>query len=156
MRELREYITPLDPEVQKVLLETGYDLTRCLDFVCKNLGYELHFFKFFRLPYETLRRGKGDCKDMTFVFVSLARNFDPGVFAVLGTYLGFAHAWGAKGNNIYETLYTSARPVLDPWNYLPFCMLSDQEIIELWLNSLSDFTSLRRDETAKSRLMVHG
>ncbi|GAI50083.1 unnamed protein product, partial [marine sediment metagenome] len=31
---MKEFITPLDTEVQKVLSETGYDLTHCLDFVC--------------------------------------------------------------------------------------------------------------------------
>ncbi|MBA7707516.1 hypothetical protein ES703_116390 [subsurface metagenome] len=113
-RDLKEFITPLDIEVQKVLSETGYDLTRCLDFVCKNIRYELHFIDFLRFPCETLRAKAGDCKDSTFVFVSLAQNFDPDVWAVLGTYWGFLHAWGAKNNIIYETNYTSARPVLEP------------------------------------------
>lgn len=156
MRDLREYITPLDPDVQKVLFETGYDLTRCLDFVCKNLGYELHLREFFRFPYETLRLGKGDCKDTTFVFVSLVRNFDPGVLAVLGTYWGFPHAWGAKGKVIYETVYTSARRVLDPWNYLPFYMFTNQDAIEVWLDSLKQVSSLRQEEAKKLRLMAHG
>lgn len=154
MRDLREYITPLDTEVQKVLFETGYDLTRCLDFVCKNIRYELHFREFFRFPYETLKARAGDCKDSTFVFVSLAQNFDPHVFAVLGTYCGFPHAWGAKGNVIYETLYTSARPVLDPQNYLPFCMFTGQEVKELWLDALKQVFSLRQDEATKLRLMA--
>jgi len=156
MRDFGEYITPLDPEVQKVLSETGYDLTRCLDFVCKNLGYELHFREFWRFPCETLRRGKGDCKDTTFVFVSLVRNFDPGVWAVLGTYLGSSHAWGAKGNIIYETLYTSARPVFDTWKYLPFYMFNNQEAIEVGLDALKQFFSLRQEEATKLRLMAHG
>ena len=154
-RDLREFITPLDTEVQKVLSETGYDLTRCLNFVCKNIRYELHFREFFRFPCETLRAKAGDCKDSTFVFVSLAQNFDPAVLAVLGTYLGFPHAWGAKGNIIYETIYTSARPVLDPENYWPFCMFTNQQVIELWLDALSEVFSLRQDEEAKLNLMEY-
>lgn len=151
---LRQFITPLEPEVQKVLSETGYDLTRCLDFVCKNIRYELHFREFLRVPGETLRAKAGDCKDSTFVFVSLAQNFDPDVWAVLGTYFGFPHAWGAKGNIIYETLYTSARPVLDPENYWPFYMFTDQQVIELWPDALSGIFSLREDEAQKLNLMA--
>ncbi|GAI32473.1 unnamed protein product, partial [marine sediment metagenome] len=136
-RNAEEFITPLDTEVQKVLSETGYDLTRCLDFVCKNIRYELHFRDFFRFPCETLRAKAGDCRDSTLVFVSLAQNFDPDVWAVLGTYWIFPHAWGVKGNVIYETNYTSAQPAPDPENYWPFCMFTDQEVIELWPDALS-------------------
>jgi len=151
---LRQFITPLEPEVQKVLSETGYDLTRCLDFVCKNIRYELHFREFLRFPSETLRAKAGDCKDSTFVFVSLAQNFDPDVWAVFGTYLGFPHAWGAKGNIIYETLYTSARPVLDPWNYWPSYMVTNQHVLELWPGALDDLFGLRRNEATKLSLMA--
>ena len=110
--------------------------------------------EFFQLPSETITRRQGDCEDTSLLFVSLVQNFDHDVWAVLGSYQGFGHAWGVKNSTIYETTYTAARPVPDPENYVPFTLFNDQEVIELWPGALDDIFRTKRDEAAKFNLMA--
>ncbi len=151
--ELRDFITPMDAEVQKVLSETGYNLEHCLDFVCRNIRYQPDFGELWRFPCETLRARAGDCEDSTFVFVSLAQNFDPDVWAILGNYQGYGHSWAAKNGFIYETTYSSIRQVADPENYRALVAFNDCEVIETYPGALGKVFEVARDEELKLNLM---
>jgi hypothetical protein len=152
--DLREFITPLDAEVQRVLLETGYNLEDCFDFVCRNTRYQSDIGEFWKFPSETLRDGAGDCEDSTFAFVSLAQNFDPDVWAILGDYMGFGHAWATRNGVLYETTYTSARQVKDPQNYRTLVAFNQHDVCEVYPGALAELFGLERDEKVKLNLMA--
>ena len=153
-RDIREFVTPNAPEVQQIYQEGGPDAWGLYDWVAQNISYRLDIGEFFQLPSETITRRQGDCEDTSLLFVSLVQNFDHDVWAVLGSYQGFGHAWGVKNSTIYETTYTAARPVPDPENYVPFTLFNDQEVIELWPGALDDIFRTKRDEAAKFNLMA--
>lgn len=152
--ELREFIQPADPDVLAVYSQVGPGVWRALDFVCRNFSYRLDIGDLWLFPPETLARGRGDCEDTTFLFVSLAQNSDPGVWATIGSYRGYGHAWGAKDRVIYETTFTSARLVPDPQNYYPYVYFNKQAVVELWHGALSELLGVRRNEQAKLALMA--
>ena len=153
-RDIREFITPYAPEVQQIYQEVGPDTWALYDWVSRNISYRLDIGEFFQFPRETIARSKGDCEDTSLLFVSLTQNFERDVWAVLGSYQGFGHAWGVKNSNIYETTYTSARPVTDPEHYVPFMLFNDHEVIELWPGALDDIFRIKRDEATKLCLMA--
>jgi len=153
-RDIREFVTPYTPEVQQIYQEVGPDAWVLYDWVSRNISYRLDIGEFFQFPLETIARRQGDCEDTSLLFVSLAQNFDRDVWAVLGSYQGFGHAWGVKNSIIYETTYTSTRPVPDPENYVPFMLFNDQDVIELWPGALGEVFELGRDEAAKFNLMA--
>jgi len=152
--DLREFITPDDPAVLAVYPQGGQDTWQLFDFVCREIDYRHDTGEFWQLARETLIRRRGDCEDSTLLFVSLAQNLDRNVWAVLGDYRGYGHAWGDKNGFIYETTYTSARLVPDPQHYTPFVFFNDQEVREIWPGALEELFALRRDEATKLNLMA--
>ena len=152
--DIRSFVTPFDSAVLEVYSQIGPDAWQCLDFVCRYVTYKRELGEMWQFPSETLALTEGDCEDSTFLFVSLARNFAPNVWAILGDYQGFGHAWGAQNGFIYETTYTLARPVPDPQDYCPYVYFSDQEVVELWPGALGEVFELKRDEATKLGLIA--
>ncbi|KKN08229.1 hypothetical protein LCGC14_1058780 [marine sediment metagenome] len=152
-RDIREFITPYAPEVQQIYQEVGPDAWALYDWVTRNISYRLDFGEFFQFPRETIAREQGDCEDTSNLLASLLRNFTD-TYVALGTLNGLGHAWVTHGGDILETTYTSARPVPDPENYVPFVLFNDLEVIELWPGAMSDTFSTKRDEATKLSLMA--
>ncbi len=152
--DLRDFVQPDNPDIVAAYAEIGPSLQECLDFVCKHVTYTSDLGEMWQFPSETLSRTLGDCEDSTFLFVSLARIFDPQVWAVLGSYQGYGHAWASKGSTILETTYTSARPVTDPEAYEAMVMFNDTDVMELHPGALEEVFSLQRNEAAKLNLMA--
>lgn len=157
--ELREFIKPLDPEVQRIYRQIGPDTWALLDWVCRNVNYRSDNGEWWAFPAETLRRrgqyGKpfGDCDDSAAVTCSLLRNFTE-CYEVVGSYRGFGHAWVQTDGQILESTYTYAHPVPDPQNYRAYAMFNDEEVIELWPGALSQLFQLARNEESKLALMA--
>ena len=152
--DLRDFVQPDNPDIVAAYAEIGPSLRECLDFVCRHVTYTSDLGEMWQFPSETLSRALGDCEDSTFLFVSLARIFDPQVWAVLGSYQGYGHAWASKGSTIFETTYTSARPVPDLEAYEAMAMFNDTDVIELHPGALDEVFSLRRNEARKLKLMA--
>jgi len=146
--DLRDFVQPDNPDILAVYAEIGPSLRECLDFVCRHVTYTSDLGEMWQFPSETLSRARGDCEDSTFLFASLARIFDPQVWVVLGSYQGYGHAWASKGSTIFETTYTSARPVPDPEAYEPMAMFNDTDVIELWPGALEEVFGLQRRRAA--------
>jgi hypothetical protein len=159
--ELREFINPQDPEVQRIYREVGPDTWALLDWVCRNVNYRSDNGEWWALPGETLRRrgqdGKpfGDCDDSAALTCSLLRNFTD-CYEVVGSYRGFGHAWVQTDSQILESTYAYAHPVPDPKSYRAYAMFNDQEVIELWPGALSQLFQLARNEEKKLALMAEG
>lgn len=152
--EIREFVQPNNPDVIAIYSQIGPDIWSCLDFVCRNISYRRDIGEWWSLPVETLARATGDCEDSTFVFVSLARNFDPNVWAVLGSYQGYGHSWASENGFIYETTYTEARAVPDPEAYEPMVMFNELEVFEIYPGALREVFELRRNEATKLNLIA--
>lgn len=150
--DLREFVTPLDPEVQKVYSRIGPDVRALLDWVCRNISYRSDDGEFWSFPGETLRRRAGDCDCSAILLGSLLRNFTD-AYVVLGTYRGLAHAWCMVDSTILETTYTAARAVPDPQNYVLYAVFNDMEAVEFWPGALKELFALERQEARKLELL---
>ncbi|MBA7676460.1 hypothetical protein ES703_84701 [subsurface metagenome] len=153
--DLREFVTPYDPEVQEIYSHIGPNAWQLLDFVCRNISYRRDIGEFFQFPSETLARGQGDCDDSAILLTSLIRaGGAPNCYVALGSLAGYGHAWCEYKGQVLETTFTSARPVPDPEDYCPYVLVSDQEVIELWPGALGEIFELGRDEATKLQLMA--
>jgi hypothetical protein len=150
--ELREFIDPLDPNVQQIYRQVGPDTWALLDWVCKAIQYRSDDGEWWRFPTETIAGTQGDCDDSAILLCSLLRNFT-NCYVVIGSYRGFGHAWVQTDSEILETTYTFAHPVGDPQNYRAYAMFNDQEVIEMWPDALSQLFQLAHDECSKLTLM---
>lgn len=153
---LQDFIQPSNPDVLAVYTQIGPDAWQLFDFVCQNVDYRSdvrNAGEFWQVPSETLARGQGDCEDTSILLTSLLKNFTQAHIAV-GMYQGYGHAWCQLDGQILETTYTSARVVLDPLDYCPYCMFNESEVIELWPGALEEIFALRRDEVTKLDLMA--
>lgn len=152
--DIRDFVQPGSPAVVALYSQLGSNTEACLDWVCRNIDYRRDIGEWWSSPAETIDRGFGDCEDSTFVFVSLARNFNPNIWAVLGSYHGYGHSWASENGFIYETTYTQAQPVPDPENYKGLVAFNDVEVIESYQGALKDIFKLARDEPDKLSLMA--
>ena len=152
--DLRSFVQPNTPDVLATLSQIDPGIWACFDFVCRHVAYKSEVGEMWQFPSETLARGQGDCEDSAFLFVSLAQNFAPDVWAILGDYQGFGHAWGAQRHLIYETTYTSARQVADPQNYRALVAFNHYEFREAYPGALREMFALRRNEESKLELMA--
>lgn len=151
--ELTDFVQPDNADVLAAFSEIRPDVWSCLDWVCRNISYRRDIGEWWSFPTETLNRGSGDCEDSSILTCSLLRNFT-NAYVALGSFEGFGHAWVAKGGEILETTYTSARPVADPKHYVAFILFNDRQVIELWPGALGEVFQLGRDEVAKLNLMA--
>lgn len=126
------------------------------DWVCKNVSYRSDDGEFWYFPDEVIGQRKGDCDDSTLLLVSMLRRFyrPDRVYAVVGTYRGFGHAWVELDGEILETTYSYAHSVPDPQNYHAYTMFNDQEVIELWPGAMTKLFQLARNECQKLTLMA--
>jgi len=129
---------------------------RLLDYVCRNVSYKSDNGEFWELPVEVLTERVADCDGTALLLVSMLRRFYPAgrVYAVVGSYRGYGHAWVELDGEILETTYTSARPVVDPQQYRAYARFNDQEAIELWPGALSRLFQVARNEGTKLALMA--
>lgn len=103
-----DFIRPQDPAVQAVAAEImrklegedspGNRLREAYNFVTLNIQYvtdisQYGYEEVWALPDETLRRGMGDCEDLSFLLCSLLRALDVQASVVFGVYKGGGHAW---------------------------------------------------------------
>lgn len=152
--DLQDFVQPDDPGVVAAYSGIGPDVWNCLDFVCKNISYRRDTGEFWSFPAETLERGSGDCEDSSILLASLLRNFTS-AYVAIGGYQGWGHAWVVnKGGEVLEATYIEARRVPDPWDYCPYCLFNDQEVLELWPGALGEVFELGRDEELKLELMA--
>lgn len=151
--EIREFVRPLDPAVQRLYSEVGPDPWALLDWVNRNIAYRSDNGEWWFWPMETLARHSGDCDDSALLLASLLRNFT-NAHVVVGTYRDYGHAWVQIDGQALETTYTAARPVADPQNYRAYAMFNDQEVVELWPGALSEIFDLAHEETIKLNLMA--
>lgn len=153
LHDPREFVTPNDPSVQRIYRQVGPDAWVLFDWVCRSLNYIPDTGEWWRYPRETVRLGGGDCEDTSNLLCSLLKISNDG-HTVLGSYRGYGHAWGNQGGQIFETTYTYARQVPDPWNYCAYAMFDDLDLIELWPGALDEIFALERNEPAKLALMA--
>ncbi len=152
--DLREFVTPYDPEVQEIYSHIGPNAWQLLDFVCRNISYRRDIGEFWQFPSETLR-GHGDCEDSSILLTSLIRAGGIPAYTALGGLQGLGHAWVvSEEGEILEATYTTARPVPDPEDYCPYVLFSDQVVIELWPGALGEVFELNRDEGLKLQLIA--
>jgi len=154
--DIRDFVQPDNPDVLAVYSQFGPDPWSLYDFVCQ-ISYRSdvrNAGEFWQTPSETLARREGDCEDTSNLLTSLLCCGGTTAYTVIGNYQGYGHAWCQVDGQILETTYTSARPVLDPQNYCPYCLLNDREVIELWTGALGEVFSLRRNEGVKLNLMA--
>lgn len=133
------------------------DITcKLLDYVCKTISYRSDNGEWWGFPGEVLAKGFGDCDDSALLLVSMLRRFYPvdRVYAVVGSYRGYGHAWVELDGEILETTYTSARPVADPHQYRAYAKFNDQVVIEMWPGAMSRLFQLARNECQKLTLMA--
>jgi len=150
--EIRTFVRPNDPNVLSKYQELGPDVWACLDWVCRNISYRSDNGEWWGYPEETMKRRFGDCDDSAILLVSLLENFT-NAYVAAGTYQGYGHAWGQLDGTILESTYTSARPVPDPQNYIPYALFNDKEVIELWPGALKQLFDLNHNELLKLSLM---
>ena len=126
------------------------------DWVCRNVNYKSDNGEFWEFPVETLTKKTADCDGTALLLASMLRRFYPPdrVYAVVGSYRVYGHAWVELDGQILETTYTSARPVADPHNYRAYAKFNDQEVIELWPRALSQLFQLAHNECNKLTLMT--
>lgn len=151
--DLREFITPEDPAVLEAYSQIGPDAWGCLDWVCRNVSYRPDIGELWQFSSETIARASGDCDDSSILACSLLRNFT-NAYVVLGSYLGYGHAWCQLGGQILETTYTSARPVPDPTAYEPMVIFNESEVVELWPGALVEVFKTGRNEASKLNLIA--
>jgi len=154
LNDIREFVQPFAPEVQRIYQEVGPEAWSLYDWSCRSIDYRRDWGEFFQFPSETLAKGYGDCEDTAILLTSLIRAGRMPAYTVLGNYQGYGHSWVAENGFIYETTYTRARPVPDPEDYCPYCLFNDSEVIELWPGALDEVFQLRRDEATKLNLMA--
>jgi hypothetical protein len=151
--ELREFINPLDPGVQRIYHQVGPDAWALLDWVCKAIEYRFDDGEWWGFPGETLYQKKGDCDDSSILTCSLLRNFTD-CYVAVGSYRGFGHAWCQTDGYILETTYSYAHDVPDPQNYRAYAMFNDEQVIEMWPGALSQLFQLARNEYQKLSFMA--
>lgn len=151
--DIRDFVQPYSPEVQRIYGWIGPSVEGCLDFVCQNISYRKDVGEYWQFPVETLARGIGDCEDTSVLLTSLLRNFTDAC-VVLGNYSGYGHAWVETGHTVLESTYTQARRVADAHNYQPFCYFNDVQVVELYPGALQEVFQIKRDEAAKLNLIA--
>jgi hypothetical protein len=158
-QDIRDFITPLDPNVRHIYNKVGPDTWLLLDWVCRNVSYRSDNGEWWGFPGETLWRrdsdGKlyADCEDSSILLASLLANFTDG-YCAIGAYRGYGHAWCQSDSQILETTFTYARPVPDPQNYRVYALFNDREVIEMWPGALTQLYQLARNENGKRNLML--
>lgn len=143
---LTEFVTPhtyaieqLYPTLQRpTKKETVYS---CLDWVCRNIGYQSERGDIWFYPSEAIAKGRSDCEEMSFTLCSLLRACglsENEVFVALGTYgrLNNGHAWVAWLNEKYWVLEATLEraPESIPeqvYPYKPWILFNDQGALEL-------------------------
>ena len=151
---IKDFIMPSSPEVQRLYLEVGADPWELLDFVCRNVSYRRDEGEFWQFPKETIASRQGDCEDTSILLTSLLRNFSD-AYTVLGSYKGLGHAWVNRGDGtILETTYTQASIVPDPEDYCPYFLFNEESAIELWPGALEQVFAVGRNEDTKFSLMA--
>ena len=95
-------------------------------------------YDYFQLPAETVAAGVGDCEDTAGLLTSILRNrlSAEEIFATIGTWQGFGHAWVtvAKNGKLYtvETTKAAAKPLkTEAAPYIPYIRFNDQVFIEI-------------------------
>ena len=95
-------------------------------------------YDFWQMPAETLAEGIGDCEDMTFVGVSVLRNrlSADEVFANIGLWEGYGHAWITVLNNgqarVVEPTRAPQWPLrLEYPDYVPYVRFNDVSFREI-------------------------
>jgi len=151
--DIREFIQPNNPDVMAIYSQYGPDPWILYNFVCRNIDYRRDVAEFWQTPSETLR-GYGDCEDSANLLTSLLRCGGINAYTVLGGYQGYGHAWTAQNSFMYETTYTSARPITDPEDYRGYAHFNNEQVVELWPGALGELLELRRNEAAKLNLMA--
>jgi len=151
--DIREFVTPGDPQVLALYRQLGPYISNCLQWVCSEVDYRRDLGEFFQFPSETLTRRLGDCEDSSNLLTSLLRNFTS-CYTVLGIYQGYGHAWCEHDGVVMETTYTYARPVPDPQNYSPYIYFNEQLVVEVWPGAMRDLFEVERNEGRKLQLMA--
>lgn len=95
-------------------------------------------YDYWQMPAETLAEGIGDCEDMTFVGVSALRNrlSADEVFATLGMWEGYGHAWVTIHKNGQARVMETTRPPQWPLRleapaYVPYLRFNDVSFQEI-------------------------
>ena len=95
-------------------------------------------YDYWQMPAETLAEGLGDCEDMTFVGVSVLRNrlSADEVFATIGLWEGYGHAWITVLKNgqalVFEPTRSPQWPLrLEAPDYEPFVRFNDVSFREI-------------------------
>jgi len=95
-------------------------------------------YDYWQMPAETLAEGIGDCEDTTFVGVSVLRSrlSSSEVFANIGTWKGFGHAWITVLMNgqarVVETTRAPQWPLgLEDPDYQPYLKFNDVSFQEI-------------------------
>ena len=104
----RDFIKPQDPQVQAIARQiveklAGQDsqearLREAYNYVTLNVKYASDmsvygFEEVWAMPSEALKRGVGDCEDLSFLLCSLLRTLGIRAGVTFGTYKGVGHAW---------------------------------------------------------------
>jgi len=153
LHDIRDFVQPDNPDVLAIFSRVGPNYWSLYDWVCRNISYRRDVGEWWSWPWETIKRGTGDCEDTTILLTSLLRNFT-GAHVALGSFQGYGHSWCQLDGQILETTYTSARPVPDPQDYCLYVCFSDQEVVELWPGALGEVFELGGDEKLKLDLMA--
>lgn len=150
--DVRSFIRPDDPEVQRVVGMVGADRWSLYRYVCRNIAYRRDVGEYWLFPHETLQ-GYGDCEDTSILLTSLIKSAGPDGFVVLGEYSSWGHAWVETDGQILETTLTEPIAVDDPENYRPFFFFNDVVAHELWPGALEEVLCTSRNEYAKLKLI---
>lgn len=130
---------------------------RLLDFVTRNVAYRTDNGEWWEFPDEVIRERISDCDGSAILLASMLRQagYSPNrVYVVIGTWRGLGHAWVELDGEILETTYTSARPVVDTWNYQWLAAFNDVEVIERYPRATTRLFQLARNEGLKLRMMA--
>ena len=150
--DVRDFVRPNDPEVQRVVETVGTDWWDLYRYVCRNIAYRSDVGEHWFFPHETLQ-GHGDCEDTSFLLTSLLIGAGSSSYAVLGEYAGWGHGWVEKDRQIMETTLTEPIVVDDPQNYRPFFFFNDVVAQELWPGALEQVMGTWRNEYAKLKFI---
>ena len=152
--EVRDFIMPSAPGVQRIYSRVGANIWDLFDFVARNFSYRRDIGEFWQFPEETIATKQGDCEDTSILLTSLLRNFS-NAYTVLGSYKNLAHAWVASHDGtILESTYTQARIVPDREEYRPYFLFNEEVAIELWPGALDQVFAINKSEGVKLSFMA--
>jgi hypothetical protein len=129
----RDFIVPQDPRVQAIagqIVEKlgGQDtpaarLREAYNYVTLNVRYVADMTQFgyeevWQMPDSTLKRGIGDCEDLSFLLCSLLRALGIRAGVTFGTFKGVGHAW-------VEAYVDGSGGVLESTSGQPFAGFAD-------------------------------